>query len=361
MAEKRIVIVGAGVAGLTTALLLSRNPSYKITVAAKHMPGDYDIEYASPWAGANYMPVSARDSPASQWDRNTWPALENLARNHPEAGVHFQTCRVLNRRKDVGSATATWLADLFSTNPWWKDVVPDFREIPKAELPEGVDSATSFTSVCINTAIYLPFLVSECLKAGVNFKRAIFHHICDAVTAHISGRPAQVVVNCTGLSAARIKGVEDETVIPARGQVVLVSNDPGAMYTISGVDHEEDEVSYIMMRAAGGGTVLGGSYQKGNWESQPDPNLAMRIMTRAVKLCPQLTSGAGVEGLHIIRHGVGLRPLRAAGARVEKEKINGVWVIHNYGHGGYGYQSSYGCSDEVVKLVHEIPDEKARL
>lgn len=35
--------------------------------------------------------VSARDSPASQWDRNTWPALENLARNHPEAGVHFQS------------------------------------------------------------------------------------------------------------------------------------------------------------------------------------------------------------------------------------------------------------------------------
>jgi D-amino-acid oxidase len=47
----------AGVAGLTTALLLSKNPQYNIVVAAKHMPGDYDIEYASPWAGANYMPL----------------------------------------------------------------------------------------------------------------------------------------------------------------------------------------------------------------------------------------------------------------------------------------------------------------
>jgi hypothetical protein len=46
----------AGVAGLTTALLLSKIPGYRIVVAAKHMPGDYDIEYASPWAGANYMP-----------------------------------------------------------------------------------------------------------------------------------------------------------------------------------------------------------------------------------------------------------------------------------------------------------------
>ena len=44
-------------AGLTTALLLSKNPDYSITVAAKHMPGDYDIEYASPWAGADYLPL----------------------------------------------------------------------------------------------------------------------------------------------------------------------------------------------------------------------------------------------------------------------------------------------------------------
>lgn len=27
-----------------------------VTVVAKHMPGDYSIEYASPFAGANFMP-----------------------------------------------------------------------------------------------------------------------------------------------------------------------------------------------------------------------------------------------------------------------------------------------------------------
>lgn len=46
----------AGVSGLTTALLLSRLQRYDITVVAKHMPGDYDIEYASPFAGANVIP-----------------------------------------------------------------------------------------------------------------------------------------------------------------------------------------------------------------------------------------------------------------------------------------------------------------
>ena len=46
----------AGVIGLTSAVLLSRKPEYSVTVIAKHMPGDLDIEYTSPWAGAHYFP-----------------------------------------------------------------------------------------------------------------------------------------------------------------------------------------------------------------------------------------------------------------------------------------------------------------
>lgn len=61
-------------------------------------------------------------------------------------------------------------------------------------------------------------------------------------------------------------------------------------------------------------------------------------MKRAVDLCPSLTGGRGIEHLDIIRHGVGLRPLRLGGTRLEKERIDNCWVVHNYGHGGYGYQ-----------------------
>jgi FAD dependent oxidoreductase len=111
----------------------------------------------------------------------------------------------------------------------------------------------------------------------------------------------------------------------------------------------------------GGGTILGGSYQIRNWESQPDPSLALRIMTRAVKVCPQLTGGKGVEGLSIIRHGVGLRPYRTGGVRLEKAKIEGRWVVHNYGHAGSGYQVSYACSSAVVKLVEEVLEVKAKI
>lgn len=220
-----------------------------------------------------------------------------------------------------------------------------------------------YTSVCINTAIYLPYLVSQCLKAGVVFKRAVFQHISQAAACnvHPSGPHVDLVVNCTGLSSSKLGGVKDRRLVPGRGQIVLVRNVADAMYGTSGTDDGGDELCYIMTRAAGGGTVLGGCYQKGNWESQPDPNLAIRIMKRCVEICPQLTGGRGIEHLDIIRHGVGLRPVREGGARVDKERIGGVWVVHNYGHGGAGYQSSYGCAQDVVKLVAEALSAKAQL
>jgi D-amino-acid oxidase len=84
-------------------------------------------------------------------------------------------------------------------------------------------------------------------------------------------------------------------------------------------------------------------------------------MTQAVKVCPALTGGKGVEGLSVIRHGVGLRPYRSGGVRLEKERIEGGWVVHNYGHAGSGYQVSYGCSNAVVELVEEVLGVRARL
>jgi hypothetical protein len=236
-------------------------------------------------------------------------------------------------------------------------------EIPKQQLPKGIVRGFEYQSVCINTAIYLPYLLSQCLKNGVIIKRAIFKHISDAAPpgVHHSGQAADLVMNCTGLSSRKLGGVEDSAMTPARGQIVLVREDAGAMYSTTGTDNDEDEMAYIMTRAAGGGTILGGCYQEGNWESQPDPNLAVRIMERAVKMCPDLTEGKGIEHLSVVRHGVGLRPLRQGGARLEAETIRGVKVVHLYGHSGSGYQSSYGSCEEAVALVEKSLSKNARL
>ncbi|CBX93714.1 hypothetical protein LEMA_P033880.1 [Plenodomus lingam JN3] len=352
-------VVSAGVLGLSTALALSKHDGLNVTVVAKHMPGDYDIEYASPWAGANFLPVGKPGSKLQEFEKATWPELDRMCRQLPEAGIHHQVTRTYGRKKDAGTATGQWFEELTKEDAWFKDLVPNFRLLPKEELPSDCDTGTEFTSVCINTAIYLPWLLGQCVKGGVTIKRGILSHISEAASHHPSGQ-AHVLVNCTGLLASTLGGVLDTTVYPGRGQVVLVRNDPGVMATVSGTDDGSEEATYIMHRAVGGGTILGGCLQHNAWESQPDPNLAQRIMQRSIDLCPSLVPKTGkVTELSVIRHGVGLRPMRKAGPRVEKEKIGNDWVVHNYGHAGYGYQSSWGSAWEAESLVLGIVEDTA--
>jgi D-amino-acid oxidase len=266
-----------------------------------------------------------------------------------------------NRNKDIETSEAQ-PDEVVVTDLWWKDLLPDFKVIPRNQLPPGANSGISGTSLCINTALHLPWLVSQCLANGVVIKRHVLTSLSKASSLHHSGSPAKLVVNCTGISACKLGGLGpdgtgDKLVYPARGQTVLVRNEMEKMIEISGTDEAEDESTYVMTRAAGGGTVLGGCYQKGKWESQPDPNMAMRIMRRAVELYPELGKGKGVAGLDVVRHAVGLRPVREGGTRLAASWVEGVLVVHNYGHGGFGYQCGYGCSMAAVKLVEDVLED----
>jgi hypothetical protein len=60
-------------------------------------------------------------------------------------------------------------------------------------------------------------------------------------------------VNCCGLGASTLGGVQDSHMIPIRGQTVLVRNSTsGLMVECSGTDDTgDDELVYIMERAAG--------------------------------------------------------------------------------------------------------------
>lgn len=46
-----------------------------------------------------------------------------------------------------------------------------------------------------------------------------------------------------------------------------------------------------------------------------------------------------------------LRPFRAAGPRIEAERVQGKQVIHHYGHGGSGWSLSWGSAQQAVPLA----------
>jgi D-amino-acid oxidase len=49
----------------------------------------------------------------------------------------------------------------------------------------------------------------------------------------------------------------------------------------------------------------------------------------------------------------GLRPFRAKNVRVERELRRPSRIIHSYGQGGAGWSLSFGCAEDVLKLVEE--------
>lgn len=76
MATQKVVIMGAGVIGLTIAhtLLSDALNDYDITIISRDMPEDLDSQgWAGPWAGANWSPMAmgGEDLRIKQWETQT--------------------------------------------------------------------------------------------------------------------------------------------------------------------------------------------------------------------------------------------------------------------------------------------------
>lgn len=120
------------------------------------------------------------------------------------------------------------------------------------------------TTVSINPLIYLPYLQGQLVALGAKFIRRHISHIQDAFT--LTTPSPSIVVNATGLLALTLGGVEDKEMYPTRGQTILVTNECPRMYARSLSKSELGKNwTYIIPRAFGGGTILGGCRQDDNW------------------------------------------------------------------------------------------------
>ena len=117
-------------------------------------------------------------------------------------------------------------------------------------------------TVAINPQIYLPYLYTQLLSLGCTFVRRHLSHIREAV--FLVSPPPKALVNATGIMASKLGGVADNDVYPTRGQTILVRNQCSQMYFRSS-QRLGEEPTYVIPRPFGGGTILGGCRQAGNW------------------------------------------------------------------------------------------------
>lgn len=146
------------------------------------------------------------------------------------------------------------------------------------------------------------------------------------------------MINATGLGALSLLGVTDPLVHPAKGQTItvrapLVTECLGWKEPRDLTTHPEmkGQQVYIIPRPGSGGLVtVGGCYLPGDWSTNPDPQVAERILKEALELCPELAHKAEAQGegeeeegrVEVVSHNVGLRPCRKGGIRIELEEMD---------------------------------------
>jgi len=87
--------------------------------------------------------------------------------------------------------------------------------------------------VAIDVPKYLKWQLQKFTDGGGNTQRCRLKHIKEAF-----GENVDVVVNCTGLRASNLGGVEDQTMYPTRGQTILVrAPHVKSMKTLNGKVH----------------------------------------------------------------------------------------------------------------------------
>ncbi|KAI9864107.1 MAG: hypothetical protein M1813_003424 [Trichoglossum hirsutum] len=332
-----VIILGAGVIGLQTAVFLLE-AGYKVTIVAKNLPGDLDVD-----AGAHWRTHATADEPELiQWDKETFEHWLSLV---AEEGASKRD------GLEVGeSGLKLYPVFYYWDSPnqeisqgvqsiWWRNVVLDFKVLDPCALPKGVYFGVTYSSFCINPPTYLSYLMRQIETSGGSVRRLTvparggLSTALAAVADEVGVESPYAIVNATGLGAIALG---DENMFPTKGQTVLVRNEsPVARIRVG-----DGYVTYTIPRPGGGGTILGGSNQVDNWDPQVDPELSKEITGRCRELAPDLLNSNGE--FEVVSEQVGFRPSRSGGPRVELERVLSVGrekpfvIVHCYGHSGAG-------------------------
>lgn len=308
----RVTVVGGGVIGLTSALGLARAGH-----AVRCVRDEPVAATTSAVAGGLWFPyhVEPRHRVLA-WGRVALDRFVALARD-PGAGVSVREGVVVER----GAA-----------DRWWTDALPSWREARTDELPAGAGGGVVASVPLVTMPVFLLWLESRCRESGVELVEGWVRDLAEV--------PGDVVVLAAGLRSGTL--VDDHAGTPSRGQVALLAN-PGLTRWIVDDGHPDGMV-YALPHP--GWVVCGGTDVAGSWDAEPDRYVHEAILRRVRAVVPELADAA------VLGARVGLRPV-APEVRLAASEVGGRLVVTCYGHGGAGVTLSWGCADEVVRLVDE--------
>ncbi|MFE4797660.1 FAD-dependent oxidoreductase [Streptomyces sp. NPDC056708] len=312
-ARERVVVVGTGVAGLTTAVVLAEAGA-SVHVIAEQVPGVTSLAAGAMWGP--YL-VEPKDK-VNQWGQRSLETFRELAEDQATA---VRLTSGIEASRTAGSP------------PDWATTLPGFRPCEPTELPTGFTAGYRFTVPLIDMPAYLDYLQRRLRAAGGTVEQRRLASLADV-------GPAPVIVNCSGLGARDL--ALDRELRPIRGQHVVVIN-PGLTEFFS--ENTGTSPDLLCFYPHDGTVVLGGTAIDDEGDLAPDDKAAARILARCAEVEPRLAQA------RVLENRIGARPARST-VRVEtEEREDGSVIVHNYGHGGAGVTLSWGCAEESRELL----------
>ncbi|MCD2185714.1 FAD-dependent oxidoreductase [Actinomycetospora soli] len=310
-----VVVVGAGVVGLTTAAVLAGTG-----LDVEVWSADDPLDTASARAAGVWTPMSQAPLASSlAWAERSLQEFCGLSRV-PGSGVALVEGLTLTPHDTGGH-----LPPLTRLSPDLRDARPD-------ELPAGFPAGLRYRLPRIDMPRYVPWLVDRLTASGGRIRR----HRVESLAEPLASAP--VVVNASGLGARDLG--PDPAVRPVFSQYVVTDN-PGLTRVVVDTTDQRRWVSIIPHPDR---VHLGGVRVSGRDDDRPDRELASDVLRRCREVEPALVDA------RVQRVDTGLLPSRPT-MRVETEQRDEGLVVHAYGHASGGVTVSWGVAHAVAELV----------
>ncbi|MGH9331961.1 MAG: FAD-dependent oxidoreductase [Vicinamibacterales bacterium] len=248
----RAAVVGCGAVGLATARLLQRRGA-TVTIYAKDVPPNT----TSNIAGAQWGPFSVfeRGKTTAAFDEQfgraaqlAWRLFQELP--GPTYGIRWIENYSVGDTPDAGPPQSPFYVNGVDLGP--------------REHPFPARYVRRFTTMLIEPPIYMTALLRDFLLAA---GRLVIREFTSRDEMLALDEP--VIFNCTGLGARAL--VADDELMPVKGQLTFLLPQPEIDYITL-----LDGPLYMFPRSDG--ILLGGTFERGNWSLEPDPEAEKRIL-----------------------------------------------------------------------------------
>lgn len=364
----KIIVIGSGVSGITTALTLhllgydteiyTDKVSHEVTDKIQHP------EFGSLYPSASVIPHSVYSDKLEELFRISQSAFYEL-RKLTFPGITIHRHYEVFENEITPQDYCNWM--------------PNFQpisELDADEIPRRKESRNlhgwAFDCIFADWPVYFSALQKTYRQQGGTIKRQKLE------PKDIAELPAEVIINCSGMGSCLLFDDPSKEQLVLQGHLLHKSGAPlitnanneivsyNYMPGTSVYADAEGKACDVYCYPRNDGWILGGSRQpgqlaNGRWSCKSGDSATCEL--EGISFPQQIldlnneilnaTFGLSVEASEDLTPAVGYRYIRSRknGLRLDQEMIQEKKIYHNYGHGGAGVTLSWGCAFHIAKKI----------